>query len=196
MDSKIQIYNMALGNLGMQKIFSTDTDDPRYKACELFYTEALEDTYAEHAWGFANVKEQFALVTATVVGWSYVYAYPPKAAQVHNVFSAANVDYKEEQDFEVVFLPDQNKKVVCSNEQSAYQEYTYKVADTTLFSPKFVVALAFKLAALMAQTLTTDIGIVQAMQQNAALIIGEAKRLDSNEKPRQPKQTNKIVNAR
>ena len=187
---------MALGNLGMQKIFSTDTSDPRYKACELFYPEALNDTYSEHAWGFANVKAQFAIVSATVVGWDYVYAYPPNGARVNNVFSEANVEYKEEQEFETVFLPDQNKKVICSNEVSAYQEYTYIVEDTTIFSPKFVVATAFKLSALMGQTLTTDAGIVQAMQQNAFAVIQEAKRLDATEKPRTVKQTNKLVDAR
>lgn len=196
MASKIQIYNMALGNLGMQKIFSTDTDDPRYKACELYYTEALNDTYSEYAWGFANVKEQFAIVSATVVGWTYVYAYPPNGARVNNVFSEGNVTYKEEQDFELVFLPDQNKKVICSDEDSAYQEYTYIVEDTTIFSPKFVVALAFKLSALMGQTLTTDAGIAQTMQQNAVMIINEAKRLDATEKPRTVKQTNTLANSR
>lgn len=198
--SKIQIYNFALVNLGMGKIFSTDTSDPRLIACELFYPQALEDTYAEGTWSFATVKEQLALVSTTddagVVGWDYVYAYPPKAAKVDYVFSEANVDYREEQDFEIVFLADQNKKVVCSNEASAYQEYTYIVEDTTIFSAKFVVALSFKLAALIAQTLTTDPGIVQAMQQNASMIIQEAKRLDFKNKPKEKKQTNKIVNSR
>lgn len=196
MASKIQIYNMALSNLGMAKIFSTDINDPRMKACELYYYEALIDTYAEHAWSFATVTEQFALVSATVVGWTYVYAYPPKAAIVHNVFSEGNVDFKEEKEFEIQFLPAQNKKVVCSNESEAYIDYTYIVEDTTIFSPKFVVALAFKLAAFMSQTLTTDPGVTQAMQHNANIIIDEAKRLNSKEKIKRPKQTNTIVESR
>lgn len=196
MASKIKIYNLSLGHLGMQKIFSTDTEDPRMKACELYYPEALEDTYAEYAWGFANVIEQFAIVSATVVGWDYVYAYPPKAARVNNVFSEENSEYKEEKDFDKVFLPSQNKTVIVSNEQAAYQEYTYKVEDTTIFTPKFVMALSFKLAALMAQTLTTDPNIAGAMQQNSLSIIDEARRLDSKEKPKRTKQTNEIVQSR
>ena len=196
MASKIKIYNLSLGHLGMQKIFSTDTEDPRMKACLLYYPEALEDTYAEYAWGFANVIEKFAIVSATVVGWNYVYAYPPKAARVHNVYSEANFEYKEEQNFDKVFLPSQNKTVIVSNEAEAYQEYTYMVEDTTIFSPKFVIALSFKLAALMAQTLTTDPNIAGAMQQNAMGIIDEAKRLDAKEKPKTTKQSNKIVLSR
>lgn len=196
MASKLQVYNMALGNLGMQKIYSTDLTNPSAKACDLYWDQAIEDTFSEHAWGFATVKEQFALVSVDVVGWEYVYAYPPKAAIVHNVFSEANVDYKEEQEFETVFIPDSNKKVICSNEAEAYIEYTYIVQDTTLYSPKFVVAAAFKLAALMAQTLTSDPNIAGAMQQNAGMIVAEAKRLNAKEKLKKANHTNKIVDAR
>jgi hypothetical protein len=188
---------MALSHLGMQKVFTTTpNNDPRIVACNLYYDDALKDTYEANEWSFATVKDQFAQVDADVVGWSYVYAYPPKAASINYVYSEANVKYKIEQEFEVVYLPDTNKKVVCSDEESAYIEYTHIVEDTTLFSSKFVTALSFKLAALMAQTLTNDPGVSQAMQQNAGLIVQEAQRLNKGEKIKKPEQTNSIVNSR
>ncbi len=194
--SKLQIWNMGLSHLGMPKIFSTDLDNPSAIACDLYWLPALDDAFSELSWAFATVKEQFALVSETVVGWDYVYAYPPKAAGVHNVFSEANVMYKEEQEFETVFLPSSNKKVICSNEPEAWQEYTYVVLDTTIYSPKFVIAASFKLAALMAQSLTSDPGAGGAMQQNAGIIVSEAKRINAKEKIKRAQQTNPIVEAR
>ena len=197
MASKIQIYNMALSHLGMQKIFDTTSDDPRQNACNLYWYEALLDTYSELGWTFATVKEQFALVSGvTVPGWDYIYAYPPKASVVRYVYSEGNVDYKEEQEYEVIFLPSLNKRVVCSNESEAYQEYTYIVEDTTLFSPKFVMAQSFKLAALMAQTLTNDPAIATNMRSNSNVIIDEAKRINAKEKIKKKKQTSELLNSR
>lgn len=196
MASRLQIYNMALSHIGMKKIYSTSTQNPSLVACDLHYPEALEDTYSEYSWSFATVKEQFASPSIDIVGWDYVYTYPPKAAIVNAVFSAANVDYKDEQEFEVVFVPGSNKKVICSNEPDAYIEYTYIVEDTTLFSPKFVLALSFKLAALIAFSLTADASKSDEMRNAAAGVIAEAKRINFKEKIKRPEQSNKIVDAR
>lgn len=196
MASKIQIYNLALSHIGMRKLFDTTTQNPSLEACELHYPTALEDTYAEHSWSFATVKSKFAQVSADVVGWEYVYAYPPKAAVVNYVFSAANVKFKAEQDFEIVFLPESNKKVVCSNEPEAYQEYVHMVEDTTLFSPKFVLATSFKLAALIAPSLIADPEKAELMRASARGIINEAKRINFGEKEKRPEQTNEIVESR
>ena len=64
----------------MKKLFNTTESNPSLEACELFWLEALKDVYSEYAWSFATVKDQFASPSTTVVGWDYVYTYPPKAA--------------------------------------------------------------------------------------------------------------------
>lgn len=198
MASKLQFYNMALTNIGMKKIFSTTsaTSNPSLEACDLHYLEAITDTYSEYSWSFATVKEQFPVASVDVVGWDYVYPYPPKAASVNAVFSEANVDYKDEQEFEVVFIPSAGKKFVCSDEAEAYIEYTYIVEDTTIFSSKFIAAGAFKLAALIAPALTGDPALAQKMSEYAAVAISEAKRVNFTEKIKRPKRSNAIVDSR
>ncbi len=187
---------MALSHIGMKALTTTVGGNPRADACNLFYDEALKDTYREHGWAFATVKDQFAMPSVEVVGWNYVYAYPPKAAIVRYVFDESNVDLKYKQEFEVVYIPAQNKKVVCSDLAEAYIEYTYIVEDATIFDSKFTLALSYKLAAMMAQTLTTDTQVGPNAMQNFQMIVAEAKRINFQEKIKRPTTESEIVNVR
>jgi len=197
MASKIQIVNMSLSHLGMNKITSLSQDDPNAIAADTFWEDALNDVYSEHRWPFANVQERLAELTDEIIGWSYVYAYPNKASMVFYVYDEGTADQKKEaNEFEVVYIPSSNKRVICTNIADAYAEYTYKVTDTTLWNAKFTMAFSYKLAAMMAHTLTGDAdkGISLLNIYNA--VITDAKRLSHQEKIKKPFRQSSAYDAR
>lgn len=197
MASKIEIANMALTHLGMKTIRSLESNDPAAIACSTFFDAARDEVLGEAQWPFANVQALLTLTSQEIVGWRYAYLYPVKAASVWAVYDEGTTEQKDSQDFEVKFVPGATQlRVVCSNLANAYCDYTYKVEDTSLYSPKFVAALSYRLAAAMAQTLigSAELGI-QAMNIYNALI-SEAKRISAAEKKKKPTQRSSYQDSR
>lgn len=195
--STLQIWNLALNFLGMETLTTSALTNPSAKACNLFFETCRDDVYSEYRAAFATVKEALVLVDDTVIGWDYVYQYPTKCARVWNVFNEGSVEYKEEQEFEVVYLSSQNKRVICSNLESAYAEYTYKVADVTMFDAKFVLALSYKLATAIAPALLGADSQKATEALNLYLsVISEAKRLNAQEKIKKPTFSSGTVDSR
>ena len=215
----ISIANKALRHLGMSPISSLEDDHPSVDAVVEYFAIAREETLEAHRWSFATVVE--LLVDNTNVDgddypdWSYFYNYPANALAIWNVFNgtttgtlttsfpgwdAALQTYpagsKEDQDFEVRYNPTNAEQVICSDLNDAYVEYTYKMTDTTLWSRKFIMALSYKLAAMMAHDLTGDANIGLKLTETFNALISEAKRLDFSHKKKQPARTSGYVNSR
>ncbi len=196
--SKIDICNMSLAHLGMRGITSltASTNNPSVIACNKFYDPSRDDVFSNYRWPFATVRGLLAESSSSVLGWDYVYAYPARAATVWAVFDEATVDNKEEQEFETIFIPSINAKVLCSNKATAYAEYTYIVEDTTIFSPNFILAFSYKLGAAMAITLTVNQELGLALATMYAGMISEAKRIGWSERIKIPSQTSSYKTAR
>jgi len=194
--SKIDICNMALTHLGMKSLTSITSNDPSAIACNQFFNSSRDDVLGESNWPFASVRETLTLTTEDILGWDYAYLYPVNAAAVWDVFDEATVDKKSEQEFEVKFVPSTNRRVVCSNLQYAYADYTFKVVDTSIYNPKFVMALSYRLAAAMAHTLvgSPEVGIQLMNVYN--VMLSEAKRISGSEKKKKPNQESSYQNSR
>lgn len=194
--SKIDICNLALGHLGMKSITSLTEGTPSSIACSNNFNVCRDDVFSEYRWPFATVSEPLVLASETVLGWDYIYTYPIKAARVWNVFDESTVDTMGEQEFDVIFIPSSNRRVICSNLQSAYAEYTYKVEDTSIFDSKFTLTLSYRLAATMAHTLigSVDVGLKMTELYNQSL--SEAKRVAYYERKKKPTQNSAYQNSR
>lgn len=196
MAALLDIYNLALGHLAMNKVNSTTGVDPSTVACNNNYVTCRDDVFSESRWPFATARAALTLSAVTVLGWTYVYVYPTTAARVWFVFDEATVDTKHEQEFEVIYDVATGARVICSELSTAYAEYTYKVTDTTIYNPKFVMALSYRLAAAMAHTLTGDPAKGEALMGIYNAMISEAKRLSFAERIKKPTQTSGYVNSR
>lgn len=196
MSSKIDIANLALTHLGMNPIRSLETNTPSAIACNTFFESSRDDVLAEAQWPFANVQTALVLSNITILGWDYVYVYPTKAAAVWAVYDESTVEEKEAQSFEVRFVPSSNQRVICSKLASAYCDYTHKVEDTSLYGPKFVMALSYRLAAAMAHTLVGSVEVGVQMTNLYNVIISEAKRISMAEKKRKPFQRSSYQDSR
>jgi hypothetical protein len=200
MSTQLQICNMALYHLGMQSVTAlSDVGNPSVDACNVFYTPALDDIYREFGWPFATSRVLLTEVSntaASVIGWDYIYEYPDTAANIFSVFDEGSVDTKEDQEFEVLYDPTTTERVICSNLEDAYAECSYKITDTTLFDPKFVLALTYKLAAMMAHQLVGGPDVGLKMMELYSGVLSEAKRGSGKEKLKKPKQTSSYQNSR
>ena len=196
MSSKIDIINLALNHLGVNGITSLTEQTPAATAANNFYIPSRDDVFREYRWPFATVRETLTLTTAEILGWNYVYQYPVKASTVWSVFDEGTVDTKDQQEFEVLYIPDTNKKVICSNLQNAYAEMTYRVEDTTLYDSKFIFALSYKLAGAMSHILigSPEIGIKMSDLYN--MIIAQAKTTSYAERLKKPRQVSSYQNSR
>lgn len=196
MSSKIEICNLTLRHFGMKRITSLTDGNPSANILNDFFDVSRDDVYREFMWPFASVQKLLATATEEIVGWNYVYAYPIQAATIWNVYNESTVKNKEEQDFEVMYSPDNNRKIICSNLSVAYADITYKISDTTLFDPKFVMALSYKLAAMTAHDLTGDIEKGQVMLEAYQGVISEAKRISYIERKKKITLTSSQIEAR
>jgi hypothetical protein len=102
--TKLEIFNLALNHLGMNKIASdSDVLTPSGKACNNYFDKARDDIFSEHNWPFASV--ELALVESNddpLLGWGYMYRYPTETiANIWNVYNESTADKKHEQDFEM-----------------------------------------------------------------------------------------------
>jgi hypothetical protein len=97
------------------------------------------------------------------------------------------VNKKHEQEKEVFYWPPLNTKVIGSDLQEAYVDYSYKVTDISLWDSRFIKAMTYRLAADMANTLCgpeSKLGIVMGDLYMSA--INEAKRVGASERRLKP----------
>lgn len=196
MASKVDIANLALNHLGMNNITNFTEGSPSSNAVNSFFIPCRDDVFREYRWPFATVREALTLTNDVVLGYDYVYLYPVRAATIWSVFDESTIDTKEDQEFEVIYVPDSNRRVVCTGFQSAYAEYTYKLEDTTLFDPKFVLALSYKLAGAMAHQLIGSPEVGLKMGELYSGIISQAKTIGYTERLKKPTQISSYQNAR
>ncbi len=201
MSSKLEIYNLALHHLKMRPITATSDTTPSGVACNAFYDIALADTLGETAWGFATVQESLSEVdtstwTEELLGWDFAYTYPEHSLRVWTVFDESTVKTRDEQLFEEIYYSNSAARFIVTDLASAYAEYTWNVTDTTKFDAKFVLALSYKLASLMAHELTGNLEVSKQMTAVYQNVLSEAKRLNFSGKNKKPDVTSSYKNAR
>ena len=196
-NSITSICSAALAHLGMRPIDAITDDNPSANACETYFETARDDVYREHRWTFNTVQESLSLINAAaIIGWEYLYTYPANAATVWAVYNEATVDKKYEQEYEVVYIATLNATAMCSDLESAYCDYGYKITDVTFWEPKFVQAFTYKLAAQMAHTLLGDPAIGIKMMEIYGAVLSEAKRIGAQEKNKKQTVTSSYEDSR
>lgn len=196
--TQLQIVNLALSHLGMNTLADLAGTDPATTAANLFFEPCRDDVFREYKWPFATVQELLAeSAEDALLGWSFMYDYPTQnVATVWTVFNEVTTAAKEQQRFQVYYMPDEAKRVICSDLQTAYAEYTYLVSDITMWDAKFIMALSYRLAASMAHDLLGDPQVGLQLTNVYNNVLSEAKRVSFSERNRKPDQTSGYVDSR
>lgn len=159
------ISNMALGHIGVQGYISSLSNDKSNEArqCRLFYAHARDTILEMMGWPFATVRTELQLQGTAYDGWTYAYAYPNDCA-----FASAIVlpgmrtpPTDKKVPFRVVKNPDQQGKLIMTDQESAVLEYNQKIEDPALFDATFAQAVSLFLATLIGGPLRCDPGLLK-----------------------------------
>lgn len=191
------ICNMALSYIGKDRIDSIDDDSETAKQCRIHYNHTRKRMLLAYPWGFARRCDKIALLTSTVPGWTYCYAYPSECLSVQFVFDEDHARHKEmhRQDFRVVMVSAYDR-AIATDVDEAYAEFTYDVKDPSVFSEEFSDGLAHLLAAAMAISVTGSAAIQTQNIELAQQAIEQAKYLDAVEQERRTEYPRKYADIR
>ena len=142
--SAVNICNMALWRLGQKPINALNERTPQALCCAAMYDEAVASVLREFPWNFAQ--KQVALVKdpgAPLLDFSFSYAKPVDCVKANMVNDKTTV-------FSVV------GQFIHTNADPAILKYTALIVDPSVYDALFVDCLAGRLAADMAEPLTTS----------------------------------------
>lgn len=171
--SEVEICNMALGHVGNSSaIASLAEKSNEARACSLYYAQCRDEVLSAFPWPFATVINALTLVASDpTTEWSYSYRYPADALATFRIpsgfdrlatgfvgttwgltpwgwplFPSIPVPYR--------IVSDASGKLIYTDMASATIEYTSRLTDVTQYPADFTAALALRLAADVAPTVT------------------------------------------
>jgi len=160
MASIIQICKMALSHIGSDStITAISPPDGSVEAgyCATFYPVARPEMIELGNWNFTLTRATLAEVSNDSETWAYAYALPSDCLAAKRILRPGYQLTVFTQD-EGTYSPNDNDSadfaiegsVLYSNEPEAVLVYARDVTDTTKFTPSFVLALSYLLAAYLA----------------------------------------------
>lgn len=156
MFAKVDIFNMALGHLGISKII-TDVDEESLEAAALrnFYDIARDMIFRAIDWPFARVIKPLALIEETPnEEWNFKYEYPADCALFLKIVTGYYYDTSElKAEFEL--LNTDTGTAILAQQQEATAQYIKVITQTGMYPPDFVIALSYLLASLAAMSITS-----------------------------------------
>lgn len=149
MASETDICNLALGRLGEMCDMVDVNENSVYAAVAKRTYPIVRDALLErHAWNFATTRTRGQLVEEKPIGWKCMYQVPDNALRILSVYSEERGTWIEEEPW--VFEMNGPYRVILTNIEHAVIKYIQYTANADLYSPGFVDALAWHLAASIA----------------------------------------------
>ena len=169
MASVVGICNIALNNLGDEKISSLSDNNDRARACDLRYEDGRDAVLRAHPWNCATTRVELALSTDTPAwGFSYKYALPSDCLRVLDVYDNT-VPFSIEGRF------------LLTENSSAKLKYIARITDPNDYDILLQHAIGIRLASEIAEALTGRTELKQEMYQKYLLVLSEARGVDSLE---------------
>lgn len=195
--SEIVACNLALSHIGQSPIVSLEDANESARALNRIFTISRDVALRAKNWKFAKVKIALVeIADQTIPGWIYVYGYPAKALCVRKVFIDIESPDPEKMEYDTMFIPALSRKVIVTNVENAYVEYTYQVENAELWDTSFIMALSFLLAAQVAKPLTANDDIAKLMLQIYGSLVSDAARINDGESYKKPTESSSIEESR
>ena len=156
MASKTEICNLALVNLGVSTEISNIVTERSSVAGVLrrYFDVAVESTLKDFPWKFAGKTAVLSLVEEDPnEEWGYSYQYPSDCLQARRIQSGMRNDSEETRVPYMIFQGDSGS-LIFTDQVEAILEYTVKIEETDKFPSDFVLAVGFRLAALVSPAVT------------------------------------------
>ena len=155
MMTELEIFNLALGQLGIARLSAlTDSTDKRVQAYQTFYSHALSFVMSELQMNFTIKIDPLSLLSnQTITGYTYAYSLPGDCIMIQSIMDSEGT---VETGWELRRIGSIADTVVATNLEDAFIEYVQSVSETSVYTPQFIETLKYKLAMDMAIFLTDD----------------------------------------
>jgi len=171
--SKIQICNVALANLGAAPIRSFDEDNKRSRMCDVFFNSLRDYILARQDWSFARAYAELGKIDPDVldlpVGIS-AYAIPSDCLAPRDIAPPGSGNY-----WQVM-----GSHIWCKSSGHVFLYYTRRVPDTTNFSAPYASVLSIALAVRMAPAIAQNKKLTDSLFQQYNRELYEAWETDAN----------------
>lgn len=181
MATQVQICNLALAHLGQTgtTIANLVTDKGLTATqCRIHYDVAREFVLADHDWNFAEKVVYLADIGNPPQHWAYRYDYPSDCLKFRHINGDARTGRRPP--FRVM-LTEGGQRCIVTDRRQAEGVYTADITNTTVFSPGFVEAFSWYLAAALAPALTGDVKKQEMALRVYQSFVGAAQRQDAQE---------------
>ena len=168
--SETTICNLALAKLGAARIMSLQDQSPEARACELMYALTRDQVLRGHKWNFAIQRETLVQIsTAPSFGWAVHFALPTDCLRVFQLNAYERDEARPMWEVEGQRL--------LTDETVAQVKYVARITNAGIFDPIFIKALATKLAAEMAKTITGSNSVASELLTEYERVTGPEARL-------------------
>ncbi len=197
MSSKLEIINLALSRISQKPIADVNENTVQAEAATRVWDESLRFSLRSHDWGFATAVQALTLITTyTPLGYQFAYFYSTACLALWHVYNEGTIDKDVGEEFRELYDPVNNQKVIVTDCEDAYGEFTYNLTDTALFDATFIDAFAYKIAAELAIALNNDKESAKSLIALFNGVISEAERMSTYENKQAKKKQNPYVDAR
>lgn len=193
--SEVQIVNVALTILGEDPIASLTDATTAARVANRIFAPQRDALLRSHPWNFATKRATLAqLAEAPAFGFAYQYALPNDYIFVQSLND--NDQSEDVGDRYKVEMSAAGQRVLVTDEGTAQIRYTARVTDPTQFDALFDVALAQKLAAELADTLTNSTTKADFHEKKFSNRLGEARVMDGQEGSSDVSADNSLIDCR
>ncbi|MBI1213957.1 MAG: hypothetical protein GC190_21050 [Alphaproteobacteria bacterium] len=154
--SEVAICNLALQEIGRgMMITALDENSQAARACRLRYPYARDATLRGYDWNFASARAELAALSdPPAFGFANQYELPADCLRVRAIENGEADDWRVE-----------GRRILTDMGAPIFVKYTARVTDPAQFDPLFVAALAARVAADIAVSLSESTSKAQGLWQ-------------------------------
>ena len=189
--SSVEIVNLALHFLGVQRISALTDDSKRASLMNDIYTQVRDETLRSAAWGFAMKRAKITkLGTTPAFEFSSQFQLPSDLLKVHSIFDhdpslGSRNRHPHPMDLPLLDGDDIYYKVegdkLLASVDTIYLRYISRQTDVSIYPPDFIQCLALSLAAAACFSLTQNRGLRDSLTQEAEFFRRAASANDAQE---------------
>lgn len=162
MASKIDVFNMALGHIGVNSTVADEQErSPERVACSRFWDQCRDAllAYKSMPWSFSLSIVPLAEIATQSERWAFRYRYPSDCINIVDLVLDSDLHSMHGQrvPYQVAFEAD--SRVILTNLERAHAVYVKRITEVERWPATFVEAMSYRLAAMIAMPLKNDAGM-------------------------------------
>jgi hypothetical protein len=197
MTSIVQIWNMAMGHLGIDALIQSQEEKSlQANACRRYWAASRDSVLSAYDWNFARKYAELSQLSNTIptTKWTYMYGLPTDCLAARYIDDGSR-GKNDRIAYEIFLLEGTRKAFLCDLEEVTLC-YTAKVEDPNMFDPQFVESVSLYLAAQTCMQVTRKANMKGYLLQQARGAIEASAAQNLNEEKPDPDREPASIRAR